>query len=344
MLLPILPTFDAARSSVPEALVGRGEWSRARAIAARLPNAAVMHYLECRLAAGVNRVDYQITSKLSAGSGPVLAGWRAGRGWKCVESFFRIWNDESSALHRIVPIAGLEFDLDLPTPDVPRPQVIFCIDPAMDRSFDRRLVLTPSEPAFRAAIVEGLTTLFEQPLAPATEELFGRCFDALPAEGRILHVAAFIGRPGRVIRCVAVLPREAVFEYLDALGWQGPRQCAHEASQRFGRPDVGHMKLDIDIDGEVLPKFALAVEFTTDGADGYARALPLLDELCRAGLCTRAKRDALAAWPGRGQASLPGYGWPLTLERHMDFKVVVWPDEQLEAKVYLGIQPRFVLF
>lgn len=353
MLFPILPTLAAARPLVPEALVGVEPWARVLGIASRLPDAAVMHYLECRLAPGVARVDYQITSKLSAGSGPIIAGrrpssdfppaWLASPAWERIQAFFRTWDDEASTLRRFAPIAGLEFDLEGPEPDPPVPQVLFCIDPRMDHAFHASLEPPPSDAAVRDAIVNAFSVLRGRSLARASEHALARCFDVLPTGGRIIHLAALIARPGDVIRCVALLPTETVLDYLGRIGWRGPWEAVCEATRRLGRPGASHVKIDVDIDDGVLPKFALAAEFTQDGASGYLHALPFLDELVRMGLCCGYKRDALAGWPGRGPVEMAGYGWPITLERHMDFKLVVWPDERLEAKAYLGLHPCFSL-
>jgi hypothetical protein len=170
-----------------------------------------------------------------------------------------------------------------------------------------------------------------------------RCLDALPEGGRALHLAPMTTREAQPLRLVPELPAGSVVEYLRNISWRGNYESL-EKVLAFSQAQDGRLKIDIDIDTELRAKTAVATEFSYLGRDGIAPSREFLAELVSRGLCDPAKAEALAQWPGMSREKVEGYGWPITVHRLMDFKIVVHPDGSLEAKTYLGVNPHFSLF
>lgn len=350
MIYPTLATLHAARARVPTELVPDSAWQRMLDVARLLPDAATTQYFEVRLAEGSTRVDYLVAGAQPAGAAALLA---EGSGfdpsldgderWARIRSFFARWMADEG-LRAFVPTAWMEFDLD-GEQAVPVPQVGFCVDPGLHQGFDAGPAPSATSPAFQAPTEACLEELFGRPLSDAGRAALRLCASALPEGGRIIHLAAMIGRPGReLIRVVPELPVESVLGYLDALGSAAPRDAVVDALEALCLPRGGLVKIDVDVDEGIRPKFAVASEFSLDGDAGWERARALYGRLVERGLCSPARRDALLSWPGTDRELIEGYGWPATVHRLLDAKVVVHGDGRLEAKSYLGVNPRFVLF
>ncbi|UQA57517.1 hypothetical protein [Polyangium aurulentum] len=233
----------------------------------------------------------------------------------------------------------LELDSDELTRGRLMPSVLLCVDPsllqgagsldAVGHRFD------DCAPSLQAA----LSALSSEPLAPEARADLQRCFEALPAGGRIVHIGFMVTRHPTVLKLFAAMDKEQVLGYLDAIRWPGSLAEAASLIDTFGAgPDT--FRVDLTIGAGLLPR--LGLEFASRrGADPERRAL--IDRCVEQGLCTPEKREALLSWSGSTREVIPGYARPVRLSRWLDLKIVHRPPEPREAKAYLGFMFHFSL-
>ncbi|MGK3967602.1 hypothetical protein WMF38_25945 [Sorangium sp. So ce118] len=346
MIKPLEQIFDRVRSHVPAALVTAGAWESALGAARRLPPAVSGTYLECRLGPDAPEVD--LLASVTAEGRPLLqaatpTGMRLSgeeaAAWGRVQELTRAWANPASPLHERVPVLWLELDSGELTRGRLMPSVLMCVDPSLSKgSVQPDAVghgLDNCAPSMQAA----LSALSREPLAPEARADLHRCFEALPAGGRVVHVGFMAARRPSVVKLFAAMDREQVLGYLDAIRWPGSLAEAASLVTTFGGgPDT--FRVDLTIGPRLLPR--LGLEFASRrGAD--PDRLALITRCVDQGLCTQEKRDALRSWPGSTREELPGYAWPVRLSRWIDMKIVHRPAEPLEAKAYLGFMIHFSL-
>ncbi|KYF93012.1 hypothetical protein BE17_25180 [Sorangium cellulosum] len=339
MIWPLEQTFDRIRSDVPGALVTPGAWESVLGAARRLPRAISCAYLECRLGRDAAEVD--LGASVMAAEGPILLAARptglpsSGEEatiWGRVQELTRVWTDPASPLHARVPVMWLELDSGEITRGRLMPSVLLCVDPSLPKGAASPDAighgLADCAPSLQAA----LSALSSEPLAPAARADLHRCFEALPAGGRIVHVGFMVTRRPTVLKLFAAMDREQVLDYLGAIRWPGSLGEAASLVDTLGAgPDT--FRVDLTIGETLLPR--LGLEFASRrGADPDRRAL--IDRCVEHGICTPEKRDALISWPGSKREVIPGYGRAVRLSRWIDMKIVHRPPEPLEAKAYLG--------
>ncbi|XXT20200.1 hypothetical protein WME94_01360 [Sorangium sp. So ce429] len=346
MLKPLEQIFDRARSHVPAALVTADAWERVLGAARRLPPAVSCTYLECRLGPDAPEVDLgaSVTAEgrsILQAATPAdlrLSGEEAAI-WGRVQELARAWADPASPLHERVPVLWLELDSGELTCGRLLPSVLMCVDPSLSKGPVQQDVVGHRLDDCAPSIQAALSALSREPLAPAARADLDRCFEALPACGRVVHVGFMVTRRPAVVKLFAAMDREQVLGYLDAIRWPGSLAEAAALMTTFGGgPDT--FRVDLTLGARLLPR--LGLEFASRrGADPDRRAL--IARCVDQGLCTPQKRDALLSWPGSTREELPGYAWPVRLSRWIDMKIVHRPPEPLEAKAYLGFMIHFSL-
>jgi hypothetical protein len=178
---------------------------------------------------------------------------------------------------------------------------------------------------------EALPTLNGAALPPSLRGLVQRCIAALPAEGRLLHVAVMLGRTPMTLRLFLAVPVPKLKDTLAPCGWPGDTARIEALHARYGGgADFAQVQLDL-FEG-VSDRIGL--EFSPPPND-WPR---LLTRLVEDDLCLPEKRDALLAWPEVLRAPLSPGGWPCTFERELSHvKLVHRSDRPLEAKAYVTV-------
>ncbi|KYF74018.1 hypothetical protein BE17_32270 [Sorangium cellulosum] len=332
---------------MPAALVTPGAWKSVLGAARRLPPAVSCTFLECRLGPDAPAVDLGVSVTAAEGR-PILqaatpadlrlSGEEAAI-WGRVQEIARVWADPASPLHDRVPVVSLELDSGEITRGRLMPSVALCLDPSlMKRSSPPDAIghgLADCAPSLEA----GLSVLSSEPLTPHARADLHRCFEALPAGGRVVHVGFMVGRRPSALKLFAAMDKDKVLGYLDAIRWPGSFAEAASMIATFGSgPDT--FRLELTIGERLLPRVGL--EFSSRrGPDPARRAL--IGRCVDEGLCTPEKRDALLSWPGSARVAIAGNDWPARLSRWIDMKVVHDPPEPLEAKCYLGFMSHLSL-
>ncbi|WP_437291952.1 hypothetical protein [Sorangium sp. So ce406] len=347
MDLTLEQIFGRIRSRVPAALVTPAAWESVLRAARRLPPAVSCTYLECRLGRDAAEVDLGASITAAEGRSILQAASPAGSRfcgdeaaiWGRVQELARVWADPASPLHDRVPVMWLELDSGELNRDRLMPSVLLCVDPSLARGGASPDAIGHGLDDCAPSLQAALSALLSEPIAPQARAALHRCFEALPAGGRIVHVGFMVTRQPAVLKLFVALEREQVLGYLRAIRWPGSLAEAFSMLATFGAgPDA--FRLDLTIGAGLLP--SLGLEFASRrGRDPDRRAL--IDRCVDQGLCTPEKRDALISWPGTTDEAIPGYARPARLSRWIDMKIVHRPPEPLQAKAYLGFMIHFSL-
>jgi hypothetical protein len=320
MLSTIAGTLDHAVPDPPPALLAPRAYARVRAVMARLP-ASLAHwlYLECRLAPGPpgERVDVIVGVGAAEGGAQVLSGLAVCHPiWRRLVAFARHWRRTGSHWERSIARLWLEFDAGAFVPSV-------FVEPFSDAG-----------DAFWASI--------------ATDSRLRLCLDRLPAGARIAYIGFFPARGIPDIRLsLTGVPDAGLTTYLDAIGWRGDGTQLAGELDRVGAAHasgVGIVNVDIDPRGGVSDRIGL--EYVCERGPQARRAFAegaLLDLLVSRGLCTSARREALARWPRSSYAVMPHELWESVLHRRVNhIKLTFDAGHVREAKAYLaiGYHPR----
>lgn len=339
MLHPVRALVDAVAPWLPAALVSPESLARIQDLAARLPVAFGWAVCECRLRSGDDRVDFLTCASARDGGRARLAAIareeaaRAGlgRAWPFVEA----WCREGSLVHEDVPL--IWFEHDLPAGAAPDPMLFFFTDPA----YPSAAVPPPSAPEVRALSARGLSLALGRELPGATLDTLERCVALLPEGGRTLAVCGLAPRGRDEIRLYAAMPSARVRGWLQAIGWPGSLDQVDRAVEltHAGEYPTG---VNLDLGAAVTPYFG--AERYLHHAPGHAAAVRrLVERLIELGACDPDKGAAALGWPGHARVDLPGAGWRVRVERHLNLKVIPRPDGALEAKAYLAFTSRFTL-
>jgi hypothetical protein len=345
MTIAPVDVLAAARAVIPQTLVSDRAWDTILPLAALQPSVPCIQFLEIRLDSNDARVDYQIIGRLPQSASLVerasrVTRKRGGRPPRGTDAFAVLLR-EDRALKALVPFLGLEYDLPEEQAASP-PQVGFCVYPRFFGNEEARAAPSPSSRAFYGPVKRALDALRAEPLSAQTEATLRRCLAGLPPRATLMHVAALVGRAGDV-RLVPQLPAREVPAYLKRVGWVGEVGQVKDAVSAC-KTEGSLIKIDVDLGGHVMPKFAAFAEYSASRAmasrQTYAMTGPLIDRLIERGLCDRRKGKALTRWPSRIAAAFGRRGAPAVLLLHLDFKIVVSASGQLQAKAYLGILPH----
>lgn len=358
MRWPLQETLQLIAPAIPPALVSAQAFAHIQQLAQQLPAGLSSYYLECRLTAEAEQVDFLACAATPEGGREMLAGEHAPFPppllevplWQRVHDFCREWATPASALHTRVPLVWFEFDHAEGVPSSrPSPSFCFCLD----RTYLQRGPWSQRYPSLnnhqdKDLAKHGLQLLLDQPLPQQHARVFDLCFDALPEGGRIIHISAMIARQPSMVKLYGVVPTAQLVPYLTRLGWPGSLHELAAIMAEFCTADtVDHNTyLDLSLGASISPRLGLAFAQQQieqlPGQDVTRRAL--LDRCVQHGLCSPAKRDALVHWPGRFRAVFPGDALPTRFRKWLDIKLVYQPGQPLEAKGYLGFMPYFSLF
>jgi hypothetical protein len=352
MTWPLGETLEYIEPYLSGQLVSAETFSRVKTMATILPEAMSSYYLECRLTAQANQVDF-LTSALSAEGREILAGNSPkidlsdeilkNSLWRRIRDFFKYWAEPTSPLYEQVPLIWLEFDkVSEALPAVPLPSLCFCLSPEyMQRGTDNHL----SPQQYQKLIKTALEPLFNYPLLPQTEQNLFACFDLLPPDGHIIHISAMLARHPPTLKVYGCIPREQLLTYLRCLGWTGSIAEIDKFISTFC-PTLNPIFIDLTVGDTIASRIGLA--FSQIHLGRLPRSDPkwssLLEQLVESSLCAPEKREGLLNWPGSSQITFRNEAWPTRLDRWLDLKIVYQPQQPLEAKGYLGFMPRFSLF
>jgi len=287
-----------------------------------LPDLVDSAGFEVRLAKNSPQVDLGVLLKRSSA---ILEHWRefaqrqrdsaaVTAAWRQIDRFLEEWSDPQSSIGEWVWSIFLEVD------GVAQGDRLPCVF----ATFDWPLVESGrwTEECDRSWDVARhcLETLHSEPVDAPTLEMSRRCFEALPADGRVVHAGAMLGRGNAGIRLSIAVPRNALRPYLDAIGLDGEATLEQLCQYGFDQPRA---------------HFACGVRNRCGDRLGFILAEPeayagLLDGGVRSGLCDPQKSAELLGW--RGTTEL---GRDLLLRREIShFKLALGGERPPEIKAY----------
>ena len=352
-------TFKAVASYLPRALVSATALDRILKLTQQLP-AALTGYagLECRLAAGVERVDAIVEISREAGS--ILAGrnssldlpthFRADSAWQRVARFAQSWLDPQSPLYWEILGTWLEFDLDRAPARTPVPGFFL----RFEGGWPRRRSL-PEAVKYRILTEHALPILLGRAPRTAVKAALRNCIEGLPQGARLSEAGLMMQRDAdaaEIIRlCFKNPPEQELPAYLAGIGWPGnPRELAAtlaEFSTAATGPGQRSMRvgyIDVDVGATIQPTIGIEYFLETSGRQLVSGPVERdwLAGLLQHGLNTPEKHDGLLAWPGYSLTRLSHQLWPSIVVRHTNhIKLVHTPNQPLSAKAYLAFYHRY---
>jgi hypothetical protein len=335
-------------ASLPPALVGPEQTEDLRTIAAWLPaSLSNWLYLECRLAGGQSQID--LAAYVDRRGRDLLARPRTGealerliaahREWAVAAAIAEKWTDPVWPVHGAVEGIWLEFDV--PRPGWTARRTLVAPSVLIDFSESRVERLSTAE---RVRVVEDAIAPLTAGHVAASASPIRRCVEALPPHAYVIYAGAMLPRRTGVARlCVIGLARHELATYLRTVHWPGPiddiaQLCGAiaRAEAAASAPTIVHLDVGADLRPTLGLEYALA---RGSQLRGEIAEVALLDWLVAEGLCDRAKRDALSAWPGYELGVMPHELWPSLIVRRVNHVKLVWtPDAPLQTKAYLGVK------
>jgi hypothetical protein len=333
---------------MPRELVSEEALATVSEVAHLLPRMSGGISLECRLEEGASQVDFMACGMLSDGSAQALADMLASAGerlrgplWDGVRAFSREWLDARSLLAR-VPFLWLEYDLPRPLGGVPQPFAFLCVEPEFLKPPGRALEHRKAVDAALQLASRGLEVLRGRPMAPALARTVAGCFELLPEGGVAEHVAPLDCRGRDAVRLVMGVPRSQLAEYVERIGWPGPRAQVEELARTWLSP-LSFAEVNVDAGPVGLgPTIGFSLPLPDEPRKSWAS--DVLQRMVEQKLCTPAKRDAVLDWSGSDRVILEGYRWPSKLCRTIGLKLVCRPNEPLCVKAYPYFECRFSLW
>jgi hypothetical protein len=347
--------FCVAKPLVPAALAGCAAVQALTELATSVPQYADTFGFEARLTDHDGFVDLGLALAPVSAVRQLLENSETDRNfehaiatderWRRLREFARRWTHSGSSWLVRVPFLFLEYDADGPRAPVSVPSVFVGLDWRLDeltaeaRSQGRGGDWLAS-PGFDDAI-EIARILRREPLLSTQHVLLARSFATLPDNALVLHLGIMLGRAGEGVRLSVIVPRNDIRAYLSELGWNAGLDQLDRTLDLFA-PHADFSPA-VQIDFDVSDAIGSAIGLTLQPADP-SRWPDLLDALVTQHLCTKPKRDALLAWPGRSVAEIEttdGCTEAYVLERDLSHaKVTVTPHTTTKAKAYFGVTPR----
>lgn len=297
--------------------------ARLRRLAPDLPGDGLA-ILEVRLASS-NAVDLSLRLKTPSQARHMAERMRLPH----LRTLLLRWSEMDGAFSPVRSL-WLEFDLDQDSAGLPTPIVCAKLAPNVDTTW----LLDSLFPA-----------LHGKPLTAEQRRLIRFCRDEIPAPGSLLYAFSLLSRPGEALRLeIFGLEPDAITAYLHRIAPRADPRAADLAPLFEG---VERIHLSFDIAEEILPRIGLEGSFhrLPHREPGWAG---LFDRLVARGLCSPGKRNAALAWPGYDTFWTTPEAWPVRAAGIRGFcirslshvKVVCQPGQELEAKVYLGMEYR----
>lgn len=357
----------AVEPAVPAALVSAEAFDALRVVAQQVPPplAATTFGFECRLgdpAAWADLVAYAVAGPGRDALADLPPALLAEPTWRRVRDLAQAWRSPDSVLHDGADNLWLEFDLEgraaaaLEARAVP-PSVFVGL-PAWDQDRPQPSTYRPNVGGYLAAVTAVLRAL-DRDVTEETERCLARCFGALRRHEYLFQVGLMLTRRVDTVRlCIRLRTTSRTRDYLTAVGWPGVagrRTPGHDALDDLLAlvEPTDHTWLHLDVGPHVQPTIGLECYFAGNAQPSREpRWTALLGVLVERGLCTRAKRDALLAYPGHAGNGAGAAPWPADLVAAEDLlegcrrstfvrtlhhvKVVLRPGGTLEAKAYLA--------
>jgi hypothetical protein len=330
-------SLDLIKPHLPPVLMSPESFAHVRKVAESLPVFAVDFFgFECRLAAGSAPTDCALN--LTPEGARMLAGRHTmpppeelqGGPWAKIQRFYQAWGETRQPAYADAGATWLEFDLSASTPS---PNLLFGYWPR-DRDMNR-----PPEWLIDSII----PLLLGDGVSAAVQQNFKRCLDACPPQTNDFQIGFMVARQLPVIRlCVFDMPNDALFPYLEEIGWQGPGDELRKYLDAF-RPHADFIGLHLDIGERVYPHIGVEPNFVAGCWSRQPRREPrwyeLFDKLAELDLLAAEKRQALFSWIGHQNVSLDGRE-ALLLRGLSHIKIVLRPGGEAQAKAYFGIAHR----
>ncbi|WP_437649001.1 hypothetical protein [Sorangium sp. So ce362] len=347
---------------IPGVCVDHAVRSNLGALTARLPDMFSSYYLECRLSAAQEQVDFLACIAPSPRDEDPLGRIRAAAegppdhltrepAWRFAWDVIRRWATLTHEGSSRMPCLWLEFDHVNTRPAAQQsPSIWICVDPEYPAP---RL---PSAPWDAQDSYESCLSFLTPAVPPAFEGLLSAsnrcameaCFRRLPPSGRIIHVSFMLAREPATIKLYGSVPRAHLIGYLKDLGWPGPLDSLQQLAHTFYTPETADdtVYFDLSLDHALLPYAAIA--FSQLQMDHPARSDPgrgaLLRSLEEHELCAGDKGRALQTWPGSARELSPSISAKTRIHRWLDVKITLHAEQGIGAKGYLGFAPVLSVF
>jgi hypothetical protein len=325
----VAETFERVRPHLPRSL-GSGAVERCARIAERIPEHACSHYLEYRLNSG-DDVDFltlspdkRIAARLDAQLGPDKS-----RTWGENVAVLREWATDGSALSP-APFVCFEYDAGSRFVEA-EPEASLIV--GLERDYRRRFRtgLRPREPSEVELGRVAFRRLLPESSRDACLAALERCFAALPPLGAIPHAPVMAAREPVTAKPYVILPRDAVFGFLDAIEWPGSRGALEDLLATYYAPFRETIYLDVTVTDRVGERLGVATsQFQRQEADfSSLEWWKLPKEL-------ECFKSELRNWCGYTEEVLGGQR--VWIRRWLDTKAVL-VGTKVEYKAYLGFSP-----
>jgi hypothetical protein len=330
--------MDAATAALLE------HWRTAErfAAAAGLDRVAASHYIECRLGAARDQIDYlcafpRARANITAAA---LERYRARVGvprdhaWCTAVRVLEAWSSGESALAARVPFLWLEFD------DVgdARPCAALSVSACLVPGYRNDRPVNPTVIERDLQAVKDVLGSLEVEADRQLESLLSSCFENLPAPGRWIHASVMWGRTPRAIKLYGVMPRTELRAYLEKIGWAGNFAALEDTLARaYGSELLGHdVFVDLNLDDFRDPRrCTLGLEASQQqwyaGREGDRGRANVLARWVDQALATELDAGAIKAWIAADSSA--------EIQKFLDLKLVLQRTE-LSAKAYLGAYRR----
>lgn len=339
MIAPLPALLEAVASRVPAELASPHAWKRVRERAKDIPSAWDCAVFECRLDRSP-QLDLIVGALPGKGGQHSLAAVDDHEVFGRAADIVRAWTSDAHPLARAMPVLWLEYDLPegQPAPD-PFAFVALWSDwlgpvyPRPPRG------LPPPAADVRAIAELGLTVATGEAPPEDVMERLERCAASLPEHGRLLHAVRRPKAGSEDVRVGAVLPADAVRQWLHLIGWPGSDRAYERLRRLVGDGwSMLHVQVELGREG-VRPH--LSIDYNRIDTFDWDR---LAEGLVRERAAVPERAGALRRWIGT-EAFTPAWAdWRAVIERRVFCKLTAHDAEALEAKAYLCLQPRYVLF
>ncbi|HWA72783.1 MAG TPA: hypothetical protein VG937_10625 [Polyangiaceae bacterium] len=301
-------------------------------VAARIPEFARSHYIECRLG-GDRQLDflsYFDDKRAAAAFSAQPSLFDRSPIWARSLELLNAWAEPSSLLSRARSV-WLEYDGSQLSGE-PEASPSVCLEPdyyARHAGLDSGI-----DPRAREMTEATLALLLPQARRRAALAAVLRCFDALPTGGSIPYVSVMVARQPVTVKLYVALPRRAALGFLERAAWPGNIASAEALLASYYQPTYETAYLDLTVTERVESRLGIA---ESQFHVGEGRSIGgFLDRVQLAGEFVE-EREALKSWSGASLVEIAGMA--ALIRRWLDGKAVLM-GEEVQYKAYLGFSAR----